>query len=330
MAKKRSKPKSRHKARRRPTHKDPVVSLRQNLSKFGSDARKGFRQAGRRERDLERRISKLSRQLNQVSSELASFKAAARREVTSSVASVRAELGNFKKASEKKVSSSISGVSSELSSFKKTARREVSSIVARQQKEHKKDVQEMGKGELRLGADLERVRSVVGAIGNRVSRVEAAMNPAVMKQIVSNLDKFSQALKAMERHNTGTLSSLEKTNTGIVAIAQHSRDIEREHNDAKIAASELAKRSANLDASVKEFFKQTEAVNGKLNANLTVLDEMTKTMALLSTRMSEMEKKAQDIEHLRVAVNDANKYIEQMAQRLAYFEKIAVKTYVIE
>ena len=191
-------------------------------------------------------------------------------------------------------------------------------------------IKDLGRAQTALQTKIEVVSDTLVQLDNRMANVEAAWNPSVLKQIVGNLESFSRAISSLEKHSASTLKNIERTNNGVLAIARHAKDIEAEHMDAKIAATELADKTEHLNETVKQFFKQTEAVNSRLDANMSVLNEITNTIQLMKNRLDASEQRAMTVAQLREMMDEANKYLEQLAQRMAYLEKICAKTIVIE
>ena len=63
---------------------------------------------------------------------------------------------------------------------------------------------------------------------------------------------------------------------------------------------------------------------------MSVLNEITNTIQLMKNRLDASEQRAMTVAQLREMMDEANKYLEQLAQRMAYLEKITAKTIVIE
>jgi|GEM_PF-7113599 len=167
-------------------------------------------------------------------------------------------------------------------------------------------------------------------VNKRILALESAWNPRVLHKMVAGMESFSKALAGLERRSSATLRDLQKTNAGMVAISHHARDIESERTDAKFAARELADKAANLNETVQNFFKQTDALNDKLNSNLTVLNEVTSTIELLKDRMDSMEQQVNNINQLKALIDDTSKQLGELSGRLGYVEKVSTKTVVIE
>ena len=186
------------------------------------------------------------------------------------------------------------------------------------------------KANAKMNTNMSGLADATGKINKRVSALVAAWNPEVLKSMVSGMDSFSKALKSLEKRSAATLKNLNKTNAGVVAIANHAGDIEAEHTDAKFAAKELSEKSDNLNDTVKQFFQQTDAVNSKLTANASILDDLTSAIELMKDRLNATEEKAATISEVRALLEENSRMLSQLAQRLAYLEKISVKTIVLD
>ena len=174
------------------------------------------------------------------------------------------------------------------------------------------------------------LKNSVIEVNRKILALESAWNPKILQRMVGGMESFSKALGGLERRSSSTLKNLERTNAGMVAISQHARDIESERTDAKFAARELADKAENLNETVQNFFKQTDALNSRLNSNMTVLNEITSTIELLKNKIDSMEQQINNVNQLKSLMEENSRHLSELSGRIGYVEKVSTKTVVIE
>lgn len=159
---------------------------------------------------------------------------------------------------------------------------------------------------------------------------EKSWNPSVLKKIAETLGMLNKAIADIERRDSKNMRNLTRIQTGIFAISKHARDIEAEHTDARFAARELAEKAKNLKETVDYFFKNTESLNNRINANTSGLTEITSALELARDKILSLESQSAQLADISEKLEQASRTIDQLVQKVAYLEKTTVKTIVLE
>lgn len=179
-------------------------------------------------------------------------------------------------------------------------------------------------------ARIELARTDAAKIAAKQAAFEKSWNPSVLKKIAETLGLLNKAIADIERRDSKNMRNLTRLQNGVSAISKHARDIEAEHTDARFAARELAEKAKNLKETVDYFFKNTESLNNRINANAAGLAGITDTLELAKNKILALENQSAQLTDINEKLEQASRNIDQLIQKVAYLEKATVKTIVLE
>ncbi len=179
-------------------------------------------------------------------------------------------------------------------------------------------------------ARIELARTDAAKVAAKQAAFEKSWNPSVLKKIAETLGLLNKAIADIERRDSKNMRNLTRLQNGMSAISKHARDIEAEHTDARFAARELAEKAKNLKETVDYFFKNTESLNNRINANAAGLAGITDTLELAKNKILALENQSAQLTDINEKLEQASRNIDQLIQKVAYLEKATVKTIVLE
>jgi predicted nucleic acid-binding Zn-ribbon protein len=290
---------------------------------------------------VEKRLRRLEGRLDKLDKNFISL----REEINSELRSINkehAELFDADAASAKKlkeidkVNAVVSDINSELDSLRAEVdeervafSKEITPLFDADN-ENKKKVRSLEAAGKNTSARIDLARTDTAKAVAKQAAFEKSWNPAVLKKVAETLGMLNKAIVDIERRDSKNMRNLTKLQTGMFAISKHARDIEAEHTDARFAARELAEKAKNLKETVDYFFKNTESLNNKINANAAGLAEITDTLELAKNKILALENQSAQLTDLNEKLEQASRNIDQLIQKVAYLEKATVKTIVLE
>jgi chromosome segregation ATPase len=180
---------------------------------------------------------------------------------------------------------------------------------------------------------MTKINVVAGGMEKLAARqvtYEKAWNPAVLKKTVETITATNNALELIEKRDLKNVKTIEKVGHGLFAISNHARDIEAGHIDARAAARELSIKAKNLQETVDYFFKNTESLNNRINANSAGMADIVAALDMMKDKLAAVESQATQLTDMKDKLEQNMRSAEQLAQRIAYLEKATVKTIVLE
>ena len=241
---------------------------------------------------------------------------------------INANISKLQKSIDK-LSDAIDGTRKEFDAEIRSVKKEMTPLFDKDIELGKK-IRSIGKTDEDLITTLAHLQANVTNIGKKVSGMEQTWSTPTLKSIVDGMSTVTKTLTSLEKRSADVVRKLERTNAGVVAISKHASDIEAEHRDAKFASEELVKKSENLKETVDSFFKQIDAVDSKLNSDATALSDLTAAIEALKGRLESVEGQTPNFVQLKELLDDQSKITDQLLQRLAYLEKVTVKTIVLD
>lgn len=227
------------------------------------------------------------------------------------------------------VDKELSALHEEINEERKSFTKEVAPLFDADS-ENKKKIKNLENTSKNIMARIETARGETAKLAANVSAFEKVWNPNVLKRVSNTLGDVNKTIAAIEKRDSKNVRNLDKVHSGIFAIAKHAAHIEAEHIDTKMAAGELAKKAENLKDTMDYFFKQSESLNNRINANTTGLADIANTLDVIKDKLLAVEGQSAQLSEIKDMLAQNSKNIDQLTQRLAYLEKATVKTIVLE
>ena len=196
--------------------------------------------------------------------------------------------------------------------------------------ENKNKIKNLDATNRNIYSKINAIKGDIAKISARQDAMEKSWNPSVLKRISETISSVNDMLIATEKRNSKNVRILERIHAGISAISQHASHIEAEHTDAKFAAKELADKAKNLKETVDYFFKNTESLNNRINANTAGLTDLTNTLDMIKDKLLAVENQSAQLAKFSGMLEQNSRNIDQLIQKVAYLEKATIKTIVLE
>jgi len=177
---------------------------------------------------------------------------------------------------------------------------------------------------------LDAASSNISNLKQEIDGIKSVLDPEAFQSLKTSLKMISDAIIDLRKASEKNLKLFEKTDVRLKGLSDDVTKVEEESLRLQESAKEVSEKQEELNKSLEQFFSQVDAINSKLNNNVSAIADLTDALELVKNKANELESKINELLLLKSTVYSIQAALADLQKKVDLIEKVSVKTFVID